>query len=288
MKRSNRLMLVLGVGLAIVAFGAVLAFGSTPVQSQPVEPPMVAVVTAAADIALGSAVAPEAVTTVQRPVTEANDTFDTEDEVIGQVVRRAVTAGNAFTDDDFAPASSTDSAAVIEALEAGQRAIAVPLDDTSGVGRLLQPGDSVDVLISVTDSDGKFPVVIENPALTTDPAADPIRELDDLLNNTSVKVLVQNVQVLGVMEPPPSQDNDNVVDPVTGLPVAGRMVAVLSVTPAEAELVRFAQLDGNISLLLRAPEDREAAEVTTPGVTLRTLVDEHGVLPPRAIFTQFP
>jgi len=28
--------------------------------------------------------------------------------------------------------------------------------------------------------------------------------------------------------------------------------------------------------------------VTTPGVTLRALVDEHGVLPPRAIFTQFP
>lgn len=117
-------MLVPGVGLAVVAFGAVLAFGSTPAQSQPVELPTVAVVTAATDIALGSAVTPETVTTVQLPITDASDTFDTEDEVIGQVVRRAVTAGDAFTEGDFAPASSTDAAAVVEALEAGQRAIA--------------------------------------------------------------------------------------------------------------------------------------------------------------------
>lgn len=289
MKRSNRLMLMLGVVLAVVAFGGVMIFGSPPGSAKPVEAETVPVVMAATDIELGTSLAVEQLTTVQRPVTEAVETFRDPSDVVGEVVRRPVAAGEALRPTDFAPSSAGAATQVAESLDAGQRAIAVPVDMISGVGALVQPGDFVDVLLSMTDTDGKFPVVIENPAFgPVDGAESPVVQLDDFLNNTTVKVLVQNVQVLGLLEPPADADGNNVVDPVTGQPVVGRMVVILSVSPQQVELVRFAQLDGNLSLVMRSPDDRDAPAAETSGVTLRVLIDQYGVLPPRAVVTQFP
>ena len=42
--------------------------------------------------------------------------------------------------------------------------MAVPLDRVDSVGALLQPGDWVDVLLSIQDVDALNPVVLENPA----------------------------------------------------------------------------------------------------------------------------
>jgi Flp pilus assembly protein CpaB len=58
---------------------------------------------------------------------------------------------------------------------------------------------------------------------------------------------------------------------------------VLAVTPQQAEVVRFAQLDGNVSLVLRAPDDAGAADTSTTGITLKWLVDNYGVLPPQPV-----
>ena len=111
---------------------------------------------------------------------------------------------------------------------------------------------------------------------------------DTLLNHTTIKVLVQNVQVLGTTAPPISSGQGGTVDPNTGKPAATATVVILSVTPQQAEEIRFAELDGNLSLLLRSPQDAAAADVTTTGVTLRELVDDHGVLPPRVVVSQIP
>jgi hypothetical protein len=48
-------------------------------------------------------------------------------------------------------------------------------------------------------------------------------------------------------------------------------------------MVRFAQISGDVSLILRSPDDRTAGEVPTSGVTLKKLVDENGVLPPAPV-----
>jgi Flp pilus assembly protein CpaB len=57
----------------------------------------------------------------------------------------------------------------------------------------------------------------------------------------------------------------------------------LGVTPQQAEVIRFAQMDGNVSLVLRAPTDANAAAVDTTGITLKQLVDQYGVLPPAPV-----
>jgi hypothetical protein len=44
--------------------------------------------------------------------------------------------------------------------------------------------------------------------------------------------------------------------------------------------VGFAQQSGQVSLAMRSPLDRTSGDVDTPGVTLRELIDRHGVLPP--------
>ena len=79
---------------------------------------------------------------------------------------------------------------------------------------------------------------------------------------------------------------------------------ILAVTAQDAEVIKFAQIDGNISLVLRSTDDCQPREpvalaqrepvrvpgpslaplspcpvVTTTGVTLRKLVDDFGVLP---------
>ena len=74
----------------------------------------------------------------------------------------------------------------------------------------------------------------------------------------------------------------------TGQPIIDERPVIPGVSPQQAELIRFTQLDGNLSLLLRSPQDPASADVTTIGVTQRPLVDEHGVLPPRVVISQFP
>lgn len=281
MKRSNRLLIIAGVLLAAVAFVGVLLLsggGGTPPA-----PPTVSVVTAAADIPLGTQLAAEMLTTSERPPAEAAESYEAVEEVVGMVARRTILAGQVIRPTDFETEAVTDIAGSIPA---GLRAVAVPLDKITSVGYLVQPGDYVDVLLAVrdemglnedySDGDGLNPVI--GPSVD-DPNV--YENKDGLVNNTSVKLLVQNVQVLAMLRP------STVADPNVPVPAdEPPLVAILAVLPQQAEMVRFAHLDGNISLLLRAPGDRQAAEAQTSGVTLRLLVDQYGVLPPGPITLQ--
>src|SRR5438105_1752104 len=153
-------MLIAGVMLAAVAFIAVLAFGGMGTTQAPPAPQDVNVVVASIDLPLGTALTADKLTTQTRPVTDASGTYQHPEEIVGQIVRRAVPAGQAFTSADFDVNSNPQIAPM---LTAGQRAIAVPLSSVDAVAELLQPGDRVDVLISMKDLDGLNPVVVPNP-----------------------------------------------------------------------------------------------------------------------------
>ena len=284
MKRSNRLFIVAGLALAVIAFVAVLLLSSGGTGTPP-PPATVAVVVAAADIPLGARVTAEMLTTADRPVAQATDTFTLPQDVIGKVARRPIAAGAAVRPGDFETAEGGVTE-IAGSVPAGLRAVAVPLDKVTSVGFLVQPGDYVDVLLAVRDEqplnnenstgDGMNPVIgpsVEDPNV--------YENKDNLLNNTSVKVLVQGVQVLTILRPGIAAAPN--APAVTNDP---DLVAILAVSPQEAELVRFAQLDGNISLLLRSPGDSQAADVATSGITLRYLVDQYGVLPPGPVTLQ--
>jgi pilus assembly protein CpaB len=280
LKRANKFMLFAGVLLAGVAFVAVLAFGGVGAPTVVTPPADVSVVVAAVDLSLGTALTPDQLTTQTRPQAEASGTYQRPDELVGKIVRRTVVAGQVLTADDF-ETNALDQIAT--SLQPGLRAIALPLSRVDSVGALLQPGDRVDAIIAMTDLDGLNPIVQPNPNAGT-PTIDgslpePYIILDTFLNNTTVKVVVQNVQVLAVQLR--TVDQENMVQS-SGQPEPD-VVVILAVTPQQAEIVRYGDLDGNISLVLRAPGDAGAADVDTSGITLRWLVDNYGVLPPAAV-----
>jgi pilus assembly protein CpaB len=272
-------MLIAGVMLAGVAFVAVLAFGGMGTPTVVTPPAEVNVVVAAVDLTLGTELTPDKLTTQTRPQSDASGTYQRPEELVGKIVRRTVVAGQVLTAGDF---ETNSLAQIASSLQPGFRAIAIPLSKVDSVGMLLQPGDRVDALISMTDLDALNPVVLPNPnagQTTVDGSPpDPYIILDSYLNNTTVKIVVQNVQVLAVQ--PKTGATANLVQPVAPEP---DVVVVLAVTPQQAEIVRYAELDGNISLVLRAPGDAGSADVDTSGITLRWLVDHYGVLPPAAV-----
>ena len=275
-------MLVIGVALAALSFVAVLALGGlNQAPGQPNQAPDVPVVIAAGDIPLGSQISAEQLTTVTRPETEADDTYRHPEELVGKVARRAIGTGQAITTMDFETSLSVPE--LVRSLRPGLRAIALPLSAVDAVGALLQPGDYVDVLVSMREDDLLNPIVVPNPNAggvgIDGSAAAPYLPLDDFINNTSIKVVVQNVQVLASI--PAQQADDETVE--EGVSPAPEMIVLLAVTPQQVEVVRFAQLDGNISLVLRSPADYAVGDVPTTGITLKELVDLYGVLPPQPV-----
>ena len=279
MKRANKLMLLFGVILAAVSFVAVLAFGSLNQQAPPEPPPDVPVVVASQNVPLGTALTAEMLATVTKPPAEAVDTFQRPEDLIGAVVRRAVTQGAPLTDMDFQSGITVPQ--LVGSLQPGMRAVAVPLSKVDAVGALLQPGDWVDVILTMSDLDALNPIVVNNPNGFT-PREDgeippPYVSLDEYINNTTVKTVVQNVQVLAALPRPPTEPT-NVIG---GTPVAEPdLIAILAVQPQQAEVIRFGQLDGHVSLALRAPSDYATGTVSTTGITLQMLVEQYGVLPP--------
>ncbi len=297
MKRSNRLVLLIGVFLAIVAFvGVLLLFqqgdggSGGPVR----EPTTVDVVIAATDIPLGSKITAEMVTTEQRKVEDQPpDGYAVPSDVIGQTARQSVTQGQYISTAILS--GSSGSIANIE-VPAGKVAMAIQVDQVSGVGTITKAGDHVDMLIALTGD--KFPVV------TLDAETDAISVVSGL-NSTSVKLLLQGMQVLGTLLPPPPQDTGNNAEgETTGQPdtalTGQQQIVIVAVDAQQAEVIKYAQVEGSISLVLRSADDfRDPATglpldptliipATTNGIILKSLVDEYGVLVPQLVEAILP
>ncbi|MBA2556100.1 MAG: Flp pilus assembly protein CpaB [Chloroflexi bacterium] len=301
MKRSNRLILLVGVVLAVVAFGGILFVGSRPAQAEPVIP-MATIVAAKSDIAVGTALTGELLEAREIPEADvpANSYSDPR-ELEGFVVRRELFAGETINRRDFQTNGTAQSAEILRSLEAGMRAMAVQVDQVTGVGTLIQPGDRVDVIIAVSDDDAKYPVVGLDPT-AVDGEAVWVKVEDGMYNGTSVKVLIQNVQVIGTLlpapvetgqeqAPPPADETDPAApepESGTGLTEEQQQVAILAVTPQQVELIRFAQLDGNLSLVLRSPADAETDPDETTGITLAELMTDYGVIKPELLEVILP
>ena len=301
MKRSNRLVLLVGVFLAIIAFIAVLLLsqnrGGAAVDpnAPPTELPTVVATT---DIPLGTIIREDQVEVQTKPVAGRDaDAFGDESQVIGQVARQQVLAGAAVTGRTLALGGS--GTVVDLRVPAGQRALSVRVNQETGVGTVIKPGDYVDLVVSVTDPN--VPLVVPGEPDPTDPTAGipvPFGPLGtELYNPTTTKMLLQGIQVLGTLLPPvaPQQTGGEGAEGEEGDPGTAlneqEAIVILSVDAQQAEVVRWAQIDGTIALALRSPEDfvddqgnPVVPEVDpTTGVILRTLVDTYGVLPPEVI-----
>ena len=291
MKRSNRLILLIGVLLAAVAFvGIIFVFNN---QSSGTTQPVVTanVVVATKDIKLGEAVTDRMVGTKQIPLADKKtDQYSDPGEIIGQVVRTDVTSGAIITQAMFV---ATGSPNLGKDLPAGFVAVAVRVDALTGVGTLINAGDRVDVLVTLAIT----PVTVTPGLVTPGEAATPPQVTkQEALTGNSAKLLLQNMEVRGTIATvvaPTDGTTATAVDPLTT-----QQIVILAVTPQQAEVIQFAQQqaltmpsalpNNNLTLILRSPKDKDAPPVTTTGVVLDTLIKDYGVLPPGILEAPLP
>ena len=302
MKRSNRLVLLIGVFLAVIAFVGIALLlsgnggGGGGGGGQPPVPTTLPTVIATRDINLGVTITSDMVTTQTLEVANRKATaFGDPSQVIGQIARRPIKANAQLEAADF---DTSTTGVTTVTVPPGMRAISVQVDQVSGVGTVINTGDYTDLLVGFTGD--KFPVV------TVNPQDDSISVVSGL-NGTSVKLLLEGMQVLCRQLPPPaapangqqpaaptSSGNPNAQTSLNGQ----QEIVILGVTATQAEVIKFAQLDGSISLVLRSPDDfidpttgdpiPVPEQVPTTGIILKTLVDTYGVLPPELVETVLP
>jgi Flp pilus assembly protein CpaB len=294
LKRSNRLVLLVGVFLAVIAFVGIILISNggttTSTGPQPSAPTILPTVVAINAIPLGTTITADMVTTQDMKVgIERKDSaFQSALPLIGEVTRRPIGAGAQLEAADF-DTSSTACGTI--AVPAGLRAMAVQVDQVSGVGTVINAGDFVDAVVGFTGD--KFPVVTLNP---TDNSITVVAGL----NGTSVKLLIEGMQVLcRQLPPPPPPANGEAPAPTAsnGTSLNGQQeIVILGVTAPQAEIIKFAQLDGSITLVLRSAKDFvdaagnpiPAPPSGTEGVTLKILTTDFAVPIPELVEAVLP
>ena len=296
MKRSNRLVLLIGVLLAVAAFVAIVVVFNNQKATTTTAPTDLPTVYAKADIPLGTIITQDMVEA--RPLDIAvrpPDAYGDVGLVVGKTVRTDVKSGQEISPAMFSTGAG-GSADVASLLDPGLRAIAVQVDQSTGVGTLINVGDRVDLVIGLgLNGVANFPIVSVDPTthiLAAVPGYDP----------TSTKVLLQNMQVIGTLSPPTTAPAASDTSGTSGASGTGETataltgqqeLVILAVTAEQAEVIKFAQVDpgSSISLVLRSPKDfhdANGAAIVPPvdkttGIVLKTLIDQYGVLPPQVI-----
>ncbi len=293
--------MLVGVFLAIVAFVGILLLTQNPSRGETPAGPKTTgnVVVAVTDIPLSTRIKAEQVTTKEVDLAAISvGAFRDPSQVIGQIARETVGSGAQITASTVG-ASQGGQITNIQC-PVNQRCIAVQVDQLTGVGAVIKTGDYVDMILGLAGD--QFPVVAISPS-----TVDSTITIVGGINGTSVKVVLQGLQVMGTLLPPVAATPE--ASPGTGGTTAPgtalsdiQEIVVLSVTAQQAEVIRFAQISGAaplgaISLVLRSTDDfidpitnlpLVPVDVTTTGIILKTLVDSYGVLPPEVIQAVLP
>ncbi len=197
MKRSNRLVILVGVLLAVLAFVAIVILlnGQEPVETPSGQTPAEAtVLVAAQDIAIGDIVTPDMVETTEIPVAAVQlGVLVDPSELTGEPAIRALPAGAQVTQDLFGRGGTVD---IESQLLAGEKAVAVQFDPVTGMNFLVQEGDHVDLVLTVDFASGTI-------------AGSPHLRPNDTEIVRTVKTVLQNKRVLYVsatnIPPPPTR-----------------------------------------------------------------------------------
>jgi pilus assembly protein CpaB len=279
LKRSNRLIFLIGILLAVVAGVGAFFLLQGPDGTPEATPAVTTVVEAAVDIPLGTRIVAGMVVAKEYPLdTAPTGGYTQTSQVIGQTVRTDVAKGQMITTQTFT-GSSGSVTEITPLIDSGKRAMAVRVDQTTGVGTLIKPGDHVDMVVAYT---------IQLYERTPEGTAETV-----LTPQKSVKVVLQNLEVLGTLLPPP--DEDQAAEQPGATPEPGQQpgapttlndqqqIVIVAVDPQQAEVIKFAQAaepEAAITLILRSADDYTAVDTPTTGIILKLMVDNYGVLPP--------
>jgi pilus assembly protein CpaB len=193
--------------------------------------PMRPVVTAKYTIPLGSAIHDWALVVEPMPEQIVPDgAFTRIDSLIGRVASVDIFPGEVLVPGRLAPEGTTPG---LEAkITPGKRAMALRVDDVSGLAGMVQPGSRVDVMLTLGGADTR-----------------------------TARMFMPNMRVLA-MGSEVQRDEDG--DPINAT------VATLEVFPAEAERLAVAMAQGRIQLVLRGYSDPDSTR--TRGATTADVI----------------
>ena len=284
MRRTSRLVLLLGIFLAALTFIVVLLLRPGPGPTtgpgaSPTQAVILPTVVAAVDIPLGTVVTAEMVTeqTLAVDVRDRN-VLGAVSQAIGKTTRTALLVGQQVHSTDF------QNRLVPLTVPPGRRAFPIAVNQLTGVGNLLDVGDNLDLVISLRGD--AFPVVqiLDDGSITVVAGINPL--------SVKLPVLLQDVQIIASIDPPPppapaAQQGQPAPTPVPQVALDQQKLLILAVTPAQAEILLYARTTGTLDALLRSPADA-GQTVETTGVILKTLVDDYGILPPEIVQIPIP
>ena len=313
-KRGGRFLLILGAGLAVMAFAVVYVLTSKTIsQSQtaavPTPLPMVSIAVAKDDVAAYSVLDASNVAMLDVDASTA----------VSPTVRDAVGVYNKMTLLPLAKgqpimANQLTTSGFSNVIDKGKRAFTLAIPERNTFGGALTENDYVDVLWTQ-----KFEVI----QLLPGPDGKNEEKVKEL---ASTKTVLENIQVLRVVSlhpaTPPSSGNgsgssqntqsDNVSSTKRTTSTASvatsyaadappSAVLLLAVTTQQAEVLKYAQENGIIDLALRSsgtqkgpdnktlkgPDGKDIVgdhdpEKTT-GITSKVLVEQYGLLLPEIL-----
>jgi Flp pilus assembly protein CpaB len=293
-KRSNRLVILVGVLLAVLAFVAIVVLLNQPNGNGNDGEPEVTTVTvlvANEDIELAEPVTPDKVTEEQvDPGAVIGTGLTSTTQLQGQPALIPVPAGAQVSAEVIGGGDTGPDLSAM--LNPGEKAIAFQVDRVTGLDFLVAAGDDIDIILSQQIS-----VLQEtaDSAANPDPSAPPRFEaVVGLEDQRSVKAILQDKRVVYVSAtnadvPEPIDTNgDGVVDENDEQPEQAAIDTVIIVfagTDQDAEVIKFAQNAfgevGALTAIVRHDDDDDI--VRTSGITIDQLVEDYGLRIPGII-----
>jgi Flp pilus assembly protein CpaB len=290
-KRSNRLVILVGVLLAVLAFvGIVVVLNNPGPQGNGNEPPAtVKVLVASHDLEIGDSVSGNDVTVEE---VDPSDVVGTRIGDPSAIPLRPLLYPIPTGSQVSAEAFGTTTGACIECqLEPGEKAIAFQVDRVTGLDFLIQPGDHIDIVLAeqvqvlqpTTES-------LQNPDLP--PRYETIPGLE---NARTVKTILTDKRVLYVSA------RNQLIQPVASSASPGQaqtqqaqqqienVIVVFAGSAQDAEAIKFAQNDlneiGSLTAILRRTADTAEGvpDEETTGVTIDILFEKYGIPIPNII-----
>jgi pilus assembly protein CpaB len=285
-KRSNRLVILVGVLLAVLAFVAIVILLNQRQEAVAPEAVKETVLVATQDIAIGDPVTPDKVEELEVDPEAVTETpLRSTSQVSGERALFPIPRGTQVTAEAIGRGEQL-AINIAAQLEPGEKAIAFQVDRATGLDFLVKPGDSIDVVLSQQIS------VLQE---TADSAANPdenapprFETVTGLENQRTVKAVLQDKRVLYVSgtkatQPDPQDTNgDGVINEQDQQPeqaVLDSVIIVFAGTDQDAEVIKFAQNNfgevGALTAVIRNADDDAVEE--TVGITIDQLVTEYGL-----------
>lgn len=239
MNRQKRHLVVLVVAVAtatIASVGVYRAVDRMPIREVPLAHQ--SVVVAARALPLGTRLTEHDVKVVAWPAASPlSGAFASVSDVVNRPLVTSVLENEPLVPAKLAPREG--GAGLPSAIPRGMRAISVKVNDVIGVAGYIQPGNRVDLMVTIRrQSDSVTRTVASNIQVMS----------------AGTRQEQQQKPAVGAKEPTPAA------------------VVTLMVTPGDAERIALAQIEGQIMLVLRNPLDGDQA--TTSGVQTAALLGQ--------------